>query len=302
MNESLDLLKPLFESPAITDLVVSGFEVAAAKTAGRWHKVPSPFSCDEQMRDWIIDVFESKGVALNYKNPMGSIVVDDFRLHGVLAHGVSTCAHLTVRRLAAETASIDLFVHSPISQFRFEQIASAMVSGQSVLIAGGAGVGKTTLLRALLNRLVGLRIVTIEDTPELQLNSSGAVALISRDANHEGTGEIGLERLLSEALRMSPDRIAVGEVRGVELALMLEALNTGHSGAGATIHANSLSDLAARLEALGLRAGLAEATLAKQVVAGFGLAVLVSRRATYEISEIAKPSVVNGRLEFQRVA
>ncbi len=126
-----------------------------------------------------------------------------------------------------------------------------------MLITGAAGAGKTTLLAALLaSAPVGERIVTIEDVAELRIDHPHHVSLEARQANLEGAGAIGLARLVREALRMRPDRLVVGECRGEEVRELLSALNTGHDGGAGTVHANSLDDVPARLEALGALAGL----------------------------------------------
>jgi pilus assembly protein CpaF len=137
-------------------------------------------------------------------------------------------------------------------------------------------------------RFADERIITIEDVPELQLDSPNAIALTARMANTEASGEIGLQRLLFEALRMSPDRIAVGEVRGAELLTMLDALNTGHSGAGATIHANSLDRVATRLTSIGLSCGLNERAIALQVVSAFSMVAFLSSRHGYRIDALGR--------------
>jgi pilus assembly protein CpaF len=142
------------------------------------------------------------------------------------------------------------------------------------------------LLRALLRRYPAERIITIEDVAELNLGLPNSVGLLSREPNAEGVGAVSLSSLLSHALRMSPDRIALGEVRSVELVSMLDALNTGHSGAGATIHANSLEDVASRIEALGLRAGLPIPVIARLTESAIGLVVFVSAFGGYRIDAV----------------
>jgi pilus assembly protein CpaF len=283
-----------------TDAVFSGCSTAMVRSGVEWIPVPSPFATSEFLADWMIDTFEEAGVALNFMRPMGSVVIDGFRLHGVLPHGVSARVQLTVRRLRAEALE-SRFFESRASIHKFERLAQAMLSGKSVLIAGGAGTGKTTLLRNLLRQLRDFRVLTIEDAPELALDGPNVVALTTRDANQEGLGAISMTDLLVQALRMSPDRIAVGEVRGIELAVMLEALNTGQAGGGATIHANSWVDLPARLEAIGLRAGLNPDLLARQVVAAFDFAAFVERSPAFEIAAIAQPVIGHRGLEFVRV-
>ncbi len=283
-----------------TDAVFSGCSTAMVRRGVEWHPIDSPFATAESLADWMIDTFEEAGVALNFMRPMGSVVIDGFRLHGVLPHGISDRVQLTVRRLSAGVFE-SRFFESRASIHKFERLALAMLSGNSVLVAGGAGAGKTTLLRNLLRQLRDFRVVTIEDAPELALDDPNVVALTTREANQEGLGAISMSDLLVQALRMSPDRIAVGEVRGVELAVMLEALNTGQAGGGATIHANSWVDLPARLESIGLRAGLKPELVARQVVAAFGLVAFVERSPTFEIAAIAQPVIGHRGLEFVRV-
>ncbi|MBV7412511.1 TadA family conjugal transfer-associated ATPase [Dermabacteraceae bacterium TAE3-ERU27] len=153
-----------------------------------------------------------------------------------------------------------------------------IASGVSFLISGGTGSGKTTLLTALLGLVPAReRLVLIEDARELQPDHPHVVSLQARHANAEGSGEIGLEVLVRQALRMRPDRIVVGECRGREVRELLQALNTGHDGGAATVHANSCGDVPARLEALGALSGLDRAALAAQAAAALRL-VLHMRR------------------------
>ena len=298
-SSSVGRLIELFDG-STTDAVFSGCSTAMVRRGVEWRPIDSPFATAESLADWMIDTFEEAGVALNFMRPMGSVVIDGFRLHGVLPHGISDRVQLTVRRLSAGVFE-SRFFESRASIHKFERLALAMLSGKSVLLAGGAGAGKTTLLRNLLRQLRDFRVVTIEDAPELALDSPNVVALTTREANQEGLGAISMSDLLVQALRMSPDRIAVGEVRGVELAVMLEALNTGQAGGGATIHANSWVDLPARLESIGLRAGLKPELVARQVVAAFGLVAFVERSPTFEIAAIAQPVIGHRGLEFVRV-
>src|SRR5690606_11128951 len=136
-------------------------------------------------------------------------------------------------------------------------LREAVRTRQNLLLTGGTATGKTTLLAALLDLAAeNERIITIEDVAELRLRHPHRIALEARQPNTEGAGEIALERLLRESLRMRPDRIVLGECRGGELVTMLAALNTGHDGGGATLHASRLEGVPARLEALGTLAGL----------------------------------------------
>jgi pilus assembly protein CpaF len=160
------------------------------------------------------------------------------------------------------------------------RLGEAIAGRVNLLVSGAAGAGKTTLLAALLAEAPPHeRIVTIEDVAELRIAHPHHVRLEARQPNIEGSGGIGLARLVREALRMRPDRLVVGECRGDEVRELLSALNTGHDGGAGTVHANSLQDVPARLEALGALAGLDDRALARQAASGIGLVLHVERGA-----------------------
>jgi pilus assembly protein CpaF len=153
-----------------------------------------------------------------------------------------------------------------------EFLVGAVRERHNILITGAAGSGKTTLLAALLAEApASERIVTVEDVSELRIQHPHVVSLEARQANLEGAGEIGVERLVREALRMRPDRLVLGECRGREIRELLMAFNTGHDGGAGTIHANSLADVPARLEALGAIADMTPSAIARQAVSAIGL-------------------------------
>jgi pilus assembly protein CpaF len=160
------------------------------------------------------------------------------------------------------------------------RLESAVRRRDNLLITGAAGTGKTTLLAALLAAAPPEeRIVTIEDVAELRIAHPHVVALESRQANLDGAGAIGLDRLVRESLRMRPDRLVVGECRGAELRELLGALNTGHDGGAGTVHANSLADVPARLEALGSLAGMTADAVARQAVSAFDAILHIERES-----------------------
>jgi pilus assembly protein CpaF len=157
-------------------------------------------------------------------------------------------------------------------------LRGSVAERRNVLVTGAGGTGKTTLLGAMLAAApVRERIVLIEDVAELTIDHPHVVALEARQANLEGSGRLGLDALLREALRMRPDRIVVGECRGAELRELLAALNTGHDGGAGTLHANSLDDVPARLESLGSIAGMSADAVARQTVSAFDLVVHLER-------------------------
>ncbi|HEX6954003.1 MAG TPA: ATPase, T2SS/T4P/T4SS family, partial [Agromyces sp.] len=184
---------------------------------------------------------------------------------------------------------------------REEILRRAIVERRNLLVTGAGGTGKTTLLGALLAEAPHReRIVLLEDVAELRLDHPHVVALEARQANLEGSGRIGLDVLLREALRMRPDRLVVGECRGPELRELLAALNTGHDGGAGTLHANSLDDVPVRLEALGATAGMTAEAVARQAASAFDLVVHLERvDGRRRVAQVGRLGLRDGALEVQ---
>jgi pilus assembly protein CpaF len=202
---------------------------------------------------------------------------------------------LTIRKFGRAPLGIDeLERRGALPRSVTEFLRACVRARSNVIVSGGAGAGKTTLLNALSSFIPsGERVVTIEDAAELRLQQEHVVALEARPANVEGLGGVGIRDLVRNALRMRPDRLVVGEVRGAEALDMLQAMNTGHPGSMSTAHANSTTDLITRLEAMILMGDVALPLQAvrAQIVAGLDLIVHVARlesgrRAVVEISEV----------------
>ncbi len=289
----------LFAEPGVTDVVFNNFDAVLQKSQGRWSAAAPQFASEEAFADWLIDLVESAGGRLDYQNPATSVRLGDYRLHAVLGVGIAPNSSATIRKLA--TDETELQFSDVLSILRLHQIQAQLSGGVNVLIAGAAGSGKTSLLRHLLRQVENQRIITIEDTPELSLGTPNSVSLHSRQSNNEGVGEILLNRLVFESLRMSPDRIALGEIRGPELFTLLEALNTGHCGGGATIHANSLEAVVTRLSGIASSAGVSERTLALQVLDAFGLVVYLSADPNHRIDAVGRFILEADKLKVQRV-
>ena len=240
-------IESLLENPLITDIVLNG-SACFVLQAGVW--VRQGDLSEGEVASLAIQLCERGGRRLDLASPFADVTVGGHRVHAVLPAGVSNKPLLSIRKHSNKTV--------PLSG----ELQKVVQNKQNFLISGGTGSGKTTLLRSMLGNLPE-RVITIEDVGELGFDSPNYVSLVSRPPNIEGAGEIGLERLFREALRMRPDRIILGEVRGAEFGLLLQALNTGHAGSGATIHANSLRALPSRLIGLGMIAGLtAESAIA----------------------------------------
>ena len=276
----------LFADPTVTDVALNAFDRVSFKREGLWLSGESPFGSETQFGDWLVDLVEAADGRLDFAHPAASVSVDGFRVHALIGGQIAPNPSATIRRLRMPTSGATFRDDSSLRRLEF--LKSAVSARQNVLIAGAAGAGKTSLLRELLGSAGAERIITIEDVAELELDSSNVVRLVARESNVEGAGEIGLRELLVEALRMSPDRIIVGEIRGAELLVILNALNTGHTGAGATIHANSLSSVVSRLEAIASMAGLEHGALARMVVDAFQLVAFVDAAGGHRITAIGR--------------
>ena len=203
------------------------------------------------------------------------------RVHVVLPPVATDGPAISIRLQRERPLSFDeLDADSFFSVVDTERVRELVRRRANLLITGAGGSGKTTLLGALLGTAPSHeRIVVLEDVAELQITHPHVVALEARQPNLDGAGALGLDRLVREALRMRPDRLVVGECRGAEVRELLAALNTGHDGGAGTLHANSLADVPARLEALGALAGLSSGALARQAVSAFQAVLHVERLA-----------------------
>ncbi|MGU3409990.1 TadA family conjugal transfer-associated ATPase [Microbacterium sp. M1A1_1b] len=205
---------------------------------------------------------------------------DGIRVHVVLAPVAVRGTAISIRLPAGRRPTLDdLEGSDTFCRVPRRVVEDAVRLRRNVLVSGATGSGKTTLLGAMLARVPHTeRIVTVEDVAELRIDHPHVVGLEARQANAEGAGALGLDRLVREALRMRPDRLVVGECRGAEVRELMSALNTGHDGGAGTVHANGLDDVPARLEALGALAGLDPTALARQAVSAFHLVLHVERR------------------------
>jgi pilus assembly protein CpaF len=206
---------------------------------------------------------------------------DGVRVHAVLPPVSTGGALLSIRLPAPERPSLeDLADQGFFAAVTIDDIRHLVARRANVVVTGAGGSGKTTFLAALLAAAPAHeRIVVLEDVAELRIAHPHVVALEARQANLEGAGGIELGRLVREALRMRPDRLVVGECRGAELRELLAALNTGHDGGAGTLHANSLADVPARLEALGALAGMTPDAVARQAVSAFDAVLHLERGA-----------------------
>ncbi|MEV0121259.1 TadA family conjugal transfer-associated ATPase [Streptomyces sp. NPDC050703] len=272
-------LEPLLADGSVTDVLVSAPDRVWVDRGGGLELTGVTFEGADAVRRLAQRLAAVAGRRLDDARPwVDARLPDGTRLHAVLppvAVG-STCLSLRVVRPRAFTLA-ELVEAGTVPPGGDRVLRALLDARLSFLISGGTGSGKTTLLSALLG-LVGPdeRIVLAEDSAELRPEHPHVVRLESRPANQEGAGHVGLDDLVRQALRMRPDRLVVGEVRGAEVVHLLAALNTGHDGSG-TVHANAAGDVPARLEALGTAAGLDRAALHSQLAAALSVVIHLVR-------------------------
>ena len=241
------------------------------------------------------ELIELGGRRLDLANPFADVCLPGgLRVHAVLKSGCSSKTLLSIRLHQAKVKTLsELFNTLSASPLQQTIIREIVDSGESFLISGPTGSGKTTLLRAMLSGSTE-RVIAVEDVTELAGNN--IVCLQSRSVNVEGQGKITLEQLVREALRMRPDRIVVGEVRGLELMAMLQALNTGHRGA-TTIHANNLFQVPERLSTIKADLAISDTAYFKMIAAAFDWVIALEAKAgTRSVSGIGKFAIEAGEL------
>ncbi|WP_328361897.1 TadA family conjugal transfer-associated ATPase [Mycobacterium sp. NBC_00419] len=292
------VLEPLLRAPGTTDVLVTAPDEVWVDDGAGLRRSAVRFADEPAVRRLAQRLAVAAGRRLDDAQPWvdgqltglgtGQYTV---RLHAVLppVAVAGTCVSLRVLRPATQDLAA-LTASGAIDEQAGRLLAGIISARLAFLVSGGTGAGKTTLLAAALGAVSGNeRIVCVEDAPELAPRHPHLVRLVARGANVEGIGEITLRQLVRQALRMRPDRIVVGEVRGAEVVDLLAALNTGHDGGAGTVHANSPAEVPARLEALAALGGLDRAALHSQLAAAVQVVMHVSRGrdGTRRLSEIA---------------
>jgi pilus assembly protein CpaF len=290
-------LEVLLADPEVEEVMVNGPKRVYVERRGVLEATEVCFEDEDELRNTIERILAPLGRRVDELSPMvDARLADGSRVNVVIPPLAIDGPAVSIRRFGARRPGPDQLVEiGTLSREQRRQLRDAVAGRRSILISGGTGSGKTTLLNALSSFVsAGERVVTIEDAAELRLQQPHVVRLESRPAGVEGRGEVTIRQLLRNALRMRPDRIVIGEVRGPEALDLLTALNTGHDGALSTVHANSPADALGRLETLALMAGvgLPHAAVATQVRRGIDLVVQIERRpdgarTVTEIAEVA---------------
>ena len=305
----LDLLQDLLEDPTVTEIMVNGPDAVFVERTGTVERLDLAFPSQELLMDIISRVAGACNRVINERSPIvDARLPDGSRVNAVVFPAALNGPILTIRRFPADPITMEtLLRYGSITKEAADFLQEAVRAGYSMLIGGGTSAGKTTILNVLSDAIPPWeRVITIEDNAELQIrNVENLVRLEAKEANMDGAAEITIRDLIRSALRMRPDRLVIGELRGAEALDMLQAYNTGHDGSLCTIHANSAQDMLSRLEMMALMAlPLPLRAVRMQIAAGVDLLVHLGRvshrsRCVLEISEL--DGMEDGELRLNRL-
>ena len=291
------ILDAILSDDTITEVMVNGPNNIFIEKNGRVTRLNTRFESERRLEDIVQRIVGSAGREVNQANPIVDTRLPDGSRVNVVLPPISLIGPvITIRKFSKDPMSVEkLIAYGSITPQVADFLRTLVKARYNIFIAGGTGSGKTTFLNALSNFIPkDERIITIEDSAELQIeNAPNLVSLESRNANSSGAGEVSIRDLIKSSLRMRPDRIIVGEVRGAEALDMLQAMNTGHDGSLSTGHANSIKDMLSRLETMVLQGseGLPLMAIRQQVGSAIDIMIHLSRlrdhsRKTMQIAEI----------------
>ncbi|NGO09875.1 CpaF family protein [Streptomyces sp. HC44] len=300
----LGVLEPLLADASITEIMVNGPDSIFVERAGRVEQLPLRFASNEQLMQTIERIVSTVNRRVDESNPMvDARLPTGERVNVIIPPLALTGPTLTIRRFPRAYTLPELIGLGSLDEQMLMLLAAFVRARFNVIVSGGTGTGKTTLLNALSGLIPSQeRIITIEDSAELQLQQEHVIRLESRPPNVEGKGQITIRDLVRNSLRMRPDRIIVGEVRGGETLDMLQAMSTGHDGSLATVHANSAEDALMRLQTLGSMSEvqIPFEALKDQINSAVDVVVQLARHAdgSRKVTEIAL-LVSHGREQFR---
>jgi pilus assembly protein CpaF len=275
-------LEPLLADKSVSDILVNGYDTIYVERRGLLERTNLRFSDHRHLMNTIDRIVSAVGRRIDESSPMvDARLKDGSRVNAVIPPLALDGAMLSIRRFAVERLDMEKLVEFGTATPEVAKVLSAVVNGRlNVLVSGGTGAGKTTLLNIMSGYIPAIeRILTIEDSAELQLQQPHVVRLETRPANVEGKGEVTARDLVRNGLRMRPERIIIGEVRGGEALDMLQAMNTGHDGSLTTIHANTPRDALGRVENMVSMTGIQFPTkaLRAQIASAINVVVQVAR-------------------------
>lgn len=293
----LGILDEILADDSITEVMINGPDHIFVEHAGRLYRLNKKFDNERQLEDIIQKIVGKAGKEVNQANPIVDTRLPDGSRVNVVLPPVSLSGPIvTIRKFSKTPMTVEMLLkYGSLTREAAAFLEKLVRAKYNIFISGGTGSGKTTFLNALSNFIPrDERIITIEDSAELQIkNIENLVSLETRNANTSGRGEISIRDLIRSALRMRPERIVVGEVRGAEALDMLQALNTGHDGSLSTGHANSTRDMLSRLETMVLQGndGLPLPAIRQQISSALDIIIHLSRlrdksRRTMEITEV----------------
>ncbi|NGZ76012.1 CpaF family protein [Saccharibacillus alkalitolerans] len=305
----LDILQPLIDDKSVTEIMINGHTEIFIEREGEVRRVPQTFESREKLEDIVQTIVSGVNRIVNESSPIvDARLKDGSRVNVVLPPIALKGPTMTIRKFPEKPMTMnDLVRRGALDEEAAEFLKTLVRSRYNIFISGGTGSGKTTFLNALSQYIPpDERVITIEDSAELQIVTvPNLVSLETRNANVEGKGEISIRDLIRSSLRMRPNRIVVGEVRGAEALDMLQAMNTGHDGSLSTGHANSAKDMLSRLETMVLSgADLPVEVVRQQIASAIDLFVHLSRlrdrsRRVVEISEVL--GMKDGQVELRQL-
>lgn len=291
------ILDNILEDDEITEVMINGYDRIFIEKNGCVSRYPGSFESDERLRDIIQKIVGNTGREVNNSSPIVDTRLEDGSRVNIILPPLALCGPtMTIRKFSKEPMTMERLInYGSVTQEIADVLKLLVEAKYNIFICGGTGSGKTTFLNALSNYIPSNeRIITIEDSAELQIrNIDNLVSLETRNSNTSGKGEVTIRELIKNALRMRPERIIVGEVRGAEALDMLQAMNTGHDGSLSTGHANSSRDMMFRLETMVLQgaSNLPLDAIRQQIGSAIDIVIHLSRlrdksRRVVEISEV----------------
>lgn len=273
---------PLLEDEKITEVMINKFDEIWVEVRGKIQKTDAKFKDEDALRSAVNNIAQSVGRRISDEEPrLDARLPNGFRVAAVIPPCSRKGTTLAIRKFATVQFTFKDYIQiGAMTADAAQFLDIAIKLGKNMLVSGGTGSGKTTLLSVLSNRIPrGQRLIVIEDSSELKVEYEHVVFFETQMADEQGVGEVSIRDLLKSSLRLRPDRIIVGEVRGAEALELIQAMNTGHKGCMGTIHANSATDALVRLEALasGGDAQLSEKALRHQIASAIDVVVQISR-------------------------
>ena len=308
MIRGFGILDTILKDHTITEVMINGHKNIFVEKDGRIVKLAEQFDSEKRLLDVIDRIISSAGRTVSRAKPIVDARLEDGSRVNVVLPPVALCGPtMTIRKFSKTPMNIDRLIElGAITQDIANQLELMVKAKYNIFISGGTGSGKTTFLNALSNYIPSdERVITIEDSAELKIvGIKNLVSLETRDSNMAGEGQISMQQLIKSSLRMRPDRIVVGEVRGSEALDMLQAMNTGHDGSLSTGHANSPADMLLRLETMVLQgaSGLPLEAIRRQISSAIDIVIHLSRmrdksRKVVQICQIV--GYKNGEIEIE---